>query len=150
MNIAREQRDTRPERWQHWHILTVGESGFSMLDVYGRLQRGLNIEVIRRFAAQINENDESGTLHPHAPISAVPCRFFRDQADSVDPAVIRDFKRHIGKFIEANRRTIHATRVLVDFHVSPAPVPLQYIEATEEMFRSAASDSPVEEVVIFT
>lgn len=63
---------------------------------------------------------------------------------------MRDFKRHITEFIEANRRTILASNILVDFHVSPEPVPLRYIEATKEVFRLAAQDSPVKEVVIFT
>ena len=150
MKITREQPDNDAQRWMDWHILTVGESGFSMLDIYGRLQRDLDIEVIRKFAARINEDDESGTLHPLASISAVPCRFFRGQADSLDPSVMIDFKRHITDFLEANRRTILASRILVDFHVSPSPVPPRYVEATEERFRLAGQDNPVAEVVIFT
>jgi hypothetical protein len=150
MKVTRQQQDTTPQRWTDWHILTVGEAGFSMLDIYGRLQRGLEIEVIRTFADRINEADESGTLHPQAPISAVPRRFFRDQSDSIDPSVLNDFKRHITEFIEVNRRTIRASRILVDFHVSPAPVPQRYVEATEEVFRFDAQNTPVAEVVIFT
>lgn len=150
MKITRQQPDTTAERWKAWHILTVAEAGFSMLDIYGRVQRGLDIELIRKFAERINEHDESGSLHPRAPISAVPRRFFRDQADSIDPSVIDDFKRHITEFIEANRRTILASKILVDFHVSPEPVPAQYVEATEEVFRLTGQSSPVAEVVIFT
>lgn len=150
MKITRQQQDTATQKWMGWHILTVGEAGFSMLDIYGRLQRGLDIEVIRNFADRINEGDESGTLYPRAPISAVPCRFFRDQSDSIDPSVLNDFKRHITEFIEANRRTILASRILVDFHVSPAPVSPRYIEATEEVFRLTGENTPVTEVVIFT
>jgi hypothetical protein len=150
MKITRQQQDTTAQRWRDWHILTVGEAGFSMLDIYGRLQHGLDIDVIRNFADRINEDDESGTLHPRAPISAVPCRFFRDQSDSIDPSVLNDFKRHITEFIEANRKTILASRILVDFHVSPAPVPPRYVEATEEVFRLAGQNTPVAEVVIFT
>jgi hypothetical protein len=150
MKITCQQQDTTAQKWVDWHILTVAEAGFSMLDIYGRLNRGLDIDVIRNFADRINKGDESGTLHPRAPISAVPCRFFRDQSDSIDPSVLSDFKRHITEFIEANRRTILASRILVDFHVSPAPVPPRYIEATEEVFRLAGQYTPVAEVVIFT
>jgi hypothetical protein len=150
MKITREQPDNNAQRWMDWHILTVGESGFSMLDIYGRLQRGLNIEVIRQFAARINETDESGTLYPRATISAVPCRFFRDQAESLDHSVMVDFKRLVTDFLEANRRTILASRILVDFHVSPAPVPSRYIDATEDVFRLAVPNNPVTEVVIFS
>lgn len=120
-----------------------------MLDIYGRLQLGLDIEVIRTFADRVNEDDEPGSLHPRAPISAIPRRFFRDQADSDDLSALNEFKRHISEFIEANRKTIRASRILVDFHVSPAPVPLRYIAATEELFRLTGQDSLVEEVVIF-
>lgn len=149
MRITRQEQDTTPQRWTGWHILTVGESGFSMLDIYGRLQHGLDIEVIRVFADRINEHDESGSLYPKAPLSAVPRRFFRDQADSTDSSVMNDFKRHISEFIELNRKTIHASRILVDFHVSPASVPRHYIEATEEIFRLSGQDGGIEEVVIF-
>lgn len=121
-----------------------------MLDIYGRMQRGLDIDLIRKFANRINETDESGTLYPQAPISAVPNRFFRDLATSSDPVVLADFKRHIGEFLAANRRTIRAEKVLVDFHVASGPVPLQYVEAVEEVFRGEGPESPVKQVVIFT
>lgn len=79
MRITRENQDTTRERWVGWHILTVAEAGFSMLDIYGRLQYGLDIEIISRFAGQVNKRDEAGSLHPTAPISALPKRFFREQ-----------------------------------------------------------------------
>jgi hypothetical protein len=150
MKITRQKRDTTAQRWTGWHILCVGEAGFSMLDIYGRHQHGLDVDVIRIFANRINERDESGSLHPQAPISAVPRRFFRDQEKSIDLSVLRDFKHCISEFMEANRRTIHASRILVDFHVSPAPVPPHYIEATEEILCLSGQDSSIEEVVIFT
>lgn len=150
MKITRQEQDTTVERWTGWHILTVGEAGFSMLDIYGRRQHGLDIDVIQSFADRINERDEPGSLHPKAPISAIPHRFFRDQAKSNDSSVLNEFKRHISEFIEANRKTIRASRILVDFHVSPASVPHRYIEATEEIFRLTGQDDLIEEVVIFT
>ena len=150
MKITRQKQDTNTGQWTCWHILTVAEDGFSMLDIYGRLQRGLDIEVIRNFTDRINERDEAGSLHPQAPISAIPRRFFRDQESSTDLMVLNEFKRHISEFLEANRKTIRASRILVDFHVSPAPVPYRYIEATEEILRLSGQDSPIEEVVIFT
>ena len=63
--------------------------------------------------------------------------------------VLADFKRHVGQFLAANNRTIRAEKVLVDFHVSPAAVPLQYVEATEEVFRGEGPESFVKQVVIF-
>lgn len=149
MEISYREQDAT-HRWKGWHVLTVGEAGFSMLDIYGRHQHGLAIEAIRAFADRINECDEPGSLHPQAPISAIPRRFFREQANSTDSSVLNDFKRHISEFIESNRKTIHAPRILVDFHVSSAPVPSHYIEATEEAFRLGGQDGGIEEVVIFT
>lgn len=127
----------------------MAEAGFSVLDIHGRRQRGLPIEVIREFADRVNERDESGTLHPRAPISAVPRRYFRDQADSVDPLVLKDFRRHIAEFIETNRETVQAARILVDFHVGGESVPAHYISATEEVFRANGEGGPIDEVVIF-
>ena len=121
-----------------------------MLDIYGRLQWGLSIDTIREFANKINESDESGTLHPQAPISAVPRRFFREQLTSVDSHVVNEFRGHIHEFLEANRKSIRASRIVVDFHVSPGPVPLRYVEAVEGEFRAYEHDGLIDEVVVFT
>jgi hypothetical protein len=149
MKLTREQQDTDAKRWGDWHILTVAEAGFSMLDIYGRYQHGLDIQIIRQFADQINEQDEAGSLHPRAPISAVPKRFFREQENSSDPAVVKDLKRQILEFLIANQNTIHAQRILIDFHVSPASVPRRYVDAAEDVVRMHSQDS-IQEVVIFT
>jgi len=149
MKITREQQDTEANRWAGWHILTVAEAGFSMLDIYGRHQHGLDIEIIRQFADRINEQDEAGSLHPRAPISAVPKRFFREPENSCDPAVVNDLKRQILGFLIANQNTIHAQCILIDFHVSPASVPRRYVDAAEEVVRMHSQDS-IQEVVIFT
>lgn len=149
MKLKLEQQDTTANRWAGWHILTVAEAGFSMLDIYGRHQHGLDIEVIRQFADRVNERDEAGSLHPHAPISAVPRRFFREQENSSDPAVVNDLKRHILEFLVANQTTIHSQRILIDFHVSSASVPSRYVDAAAEVVRLHGQDS-IQEVVIFT
>jgi hypothetical protein len=148
MELKLELQDTASNRWAGWHILTVAESGFSMLDIYGRNQHGLDIEVIRQFADRVNARDEAGSLHPIAPISAVPRRFFREHADSNDPAVMNDFRRHILEFLVANQTRIHAQRILIDFHVSPASVPPCYVDATEAVVRLHGQHS-IQEVVIF-
>ena len=149
MKLTREQQDTTASRWAGWHILTVAEAGFSMLDIYGRHQHRLDIGVIRQFADHVNENDEAGSLHPLAPISAVPRRFFREQKYSTDPMLVSELKRHITEFLVANSNTIRAHRILVDFHVSPSPVPLRFVDAAEEVFQSLGQES-IQEVVIFT
>ena len=75
-------------------------------------------------------------------------RFFRKQENSSDPADVEDLKCLIRAFLEANNNTIHAQRLLVDFHVSPAAVPTRYIVAAEEVLRMHGQDS-IQEVVIF-
>ena len=100
MKITREEPDPSAEKWKRWHILTVAETGFSMLNIYGCLQRGLDREDLRNFAEEINENDIFGTLYPRAPISVIPRRFFRDQPGSANSAVFRDLKRLIIEFVD--------------------------------------------------
>ena len=121
-----------------------------MLDIYGRSQNGLDIEVIRQFADQVNERDVAGSLHPRAPISALPRRFFREQENSLDPKVLNDFKGQIAEFLRGNQGTIRAQKLLVDFHVSASPVPRRFVDATEEVLRLHNHDQSIQEVVVFT
>ena len=148
MKIRREHQDTTAERWAGWHILTVAEAGFSMLDIYGRFQHRLDIEVIRQFADRINDHDEAGSLHPRAPISAVPRRLFREQESLDNASGVKDLTRHIMEFLVANRDTIHAQKILIDFHVSPASVPLRYLDVAEDVV-SLHGQGSIQEVVIF-
>lgn len=136
------------EKWNGWHILTVGEAGFSMLDIYARHGHGLDTGTIHQFADQVNRRDESGSLHPNAPVSALPRRFFRDIAENDIHNHLDEFKRHVREFIEANRKVIHARKILVDFHVSPAPVPDAYLSAAEQLFRKYADDDEIDNVMI--
>jgi len=149
MKISRMKQDTDSIDWKGWHILTVGEAGFSMLNIYGQHMHGVDIEIIRRFADQINKRNESGSLHPKAPISAIPRSFFRDIPKDSIKNYIYDFKRHINEFIEANRTKIHARKILIDFHVSPEPVPKLYLEAIEHVFREKANQKDFDEIVLF-
>lgn len=151
MKVTRRMQDRDAQQWVGWHILTVAEPSSSMLDVYGQLQRGLSAEAIRNFAAQVNKRDQSGSLHPTAPISAVPRRLFQDQADlAAGSAALEDFKRYITGFIDANQSQIRASKVLVDFHWSRQPPTARYIEVTEESFCLRAQAGPIQELVIFT
>ena len=147
MKMTREKESADTKRWRDWHILTVAETGFSKLDIYGRLMNGLGIDVIRRFAEQVNTRDEAGSLHPVAPISAMSRRFFREQESDTSPDVLNDFRRQIAEFIEANDTAIHAERILVDLHVSPKPIPTRYIDAVEEVF-GANGKTSIQEVVV--
>lgn len=116
----------------NYHILTIAEAGFSMLDIYGRHHYGVDIEIIRQFADRINTNNESGSLHPHIPISAIPRKYFRDHESTTDTNILKEFQSHIKDFLVANRTHIQATALLIDFHVSSTNVPKQYINALLE------------------
>lgn len=119
-----------------------------MLDIYGR-QHGLDIEVIREFADSVNRRKEAGSLHPNAPISALPRRYFREIEESDIPNHIEEFRRDFSEFITANRQTIRAKQVLIDLHVSPRPVAAEYLSAIEEILRNHKDDAGIDEVVLF-
>ena len=121
-----------------------------MLDIYGRHKHGLDIEIIRQFADKVNCKNEPGSLHPRTPISAFPRWLFRDIEESEISNHIDQFRSYLQQFIQANRTTIHASKVLIDFHVSPQPVPKEYITAIEDVFRENGDGVGIKEVVIFT
>ena len=147
MELRIQDQGAAFDRWADWHILTVAEAGFSMLTVYGGHHHGIGDDVLERFADEVNERDEGGTLHPRAPVSALPRRFFRDPGASDDAAVVADFTRQLAAFLAANRETIRAQRLLVDLHVSSEPVPRAYLEAAEAVLRREGADL-LDEVVL--
>ena len=120
-----------------------------MLDIYARHKHRVTSEVIKKFADQINCREESESLYPLAPISAIPRRFFRSIAEEDIPKHLDKFKEHIDEFIEANRKTIRARKILIDFHVSPKPVSEFYLTATEDVFREKINEGEIDEVVLF-
>ncbi len=148
MKISRLRESSTEKQWDEWHVLTVAESGFSMLDIFGSHHYGIDRDVIRRFEEKINATNESGSLHPRAPISAVPRKFFRDLSESTDKSIITEFKRHVADFIDANEKTIRASKILVEFHVSPQAVPAHFVKATEEVFLQCPKGSVLCEVII--
>jgi hypothetical protein len=117
------------------HVLTVAEAGFSMLDQYARFGHNVAVEDIRRFAARVNDADEAGSLFPVAPISAVPRKYLRGEAD---PAGVF---RHAADFLKANAATMHACRILIDLRVGPDPVPRAAIDACKAALLSPEAAS---------
>jgi hypothetical protein len=97
-----------------YHVLTFAETGFAMLNIYGK-QFGLDRDTIEEFSRQVNRKDESGSLYPKAPISAVPRRLIRDDNDSVALA------GQIIDFLKANKQRIKASKLLFDFRAGVAP-----------------------------
>lgn len=114
MNITETNNFQQSLKESGYHVLTFAETGFAMLNIYGE-EFGLDRNTIETFSQQVNRNDESGSLHPKAPISAVPRHFIRDDnnPDTLS-AQIKDF-------LSANQNRIKATKLLFDFRAGVAP-----------------------------
>jgi hypothetical protein len=98
----------------YFHVLTYAEDGFSPLDIHGgRLKLDRNYVVA--FAETINARSEAGSMHPVAPISAVPRELIRDRND------VAALAGSIGEFLQVNRKAIKASRLLVDFRTPAVP-----------------------------
>jgi hypothetical protein len=146
MNITYKSWGGNSEKSSEWHVLTVAEDGFSMLTIYSQ-HHNLDNRTIRSFADRVNFQDMSGSLYPDAPISALPRRFFREQAENMDPNILNEFQQHVIEFLTVNESTINAQKILIDFHVSPAPVPERYTQATVELLHKL-NQSLIQEVII--
>ncbi len=120
-----------------YHILTFAETGFAMLSIYGELL-GLDFDTINKFSNKVNNNDESGSLHPQASISAVPRRFIRDKEDR------NALSEQIEYFLKANQETIKATKLLFDFRAGVASF---VIDACRQALESPYTNN-IDEVVI--
>lgn len=149
MKIRRQKQAADDAQFQPWHKLVVAEAGFSMLNIYGCHKHGLDTKIIREFADSVNRRNEAGSLHPKAPISALPRRYFREIKDVDIPSYIPEFKKDFSEFLAANRQRIKAKKVLIDLHVSPQPVAAQYLQAIVELLEDESDDGAIEEVVIF-
>ena len=101
------QEDIWPRRHE-FHVLTYAEEGFAPLNIHAE-PAGVTKEQLVAFAVQVNRRFETGSLHPPAPISAVPRALIRDMKDS---DALRD---HIADFLRANIRTMRATKLICDF-----------------------------------
>lgn len=121
-----------------YHILTFAETGFAALNFYGG-KFGLNSDELNLFSQEINRRDETGSLHPRAPISAVPRSYIRDAFDA------GQLSEKIIDFLRSNYSEIHAGQILIDFRAGVAPFVL---EAIKQAFNSPFADQLKEVVVI--
>lgn len=88
MNIieTNESQESLLDSGYHIHTFADSDSN-TILNTYGK-QFGLNVNIIQQFSHRVNENNESGSLHPKAPISAVPCDLIRDKTNLDDDVLI--------------------------------------------------------------
>ena len=97
-----------------FHVLTYAEHGFSPLSIHGR-NLYVDSEHIRKFSDAVNTKSEAGSLHPVAPISAVPRRLVRNLRDA------KPLAASIGGFLDANQTTIKASVLIFDFRMPNVP-----------------------------
>lgn len=134
------ERTTQAAIWprrKEFHVLTYAEGGLAPLSTYAR-EYGIDSTTLSDFADDVNRLGEPGSLHPRAPVSAVPRALVRA---AEDPVALRD---QIVAFLHANEATIHASRLLLDFR-APGVAPF-VITAIELALASAAP--LLEEVVV--
>ncbi len=122
-----------------YHVLTFAETGFAMLNVYAK-QFGLDKDTIEKFSQETNRKNESGSLHPKAPISAVPRRFIRDDHNSATLA------EQIEDFLKTNQNHIKAKKLLIDFRSGVAPFA---VDACKTALQTSYAQA-IDEVVIIT
>src|ERR1700677_1656189 len=113
MTIIHAPKAPDPGSPGEFHIITFAEMGYSMLDIYGR-EFGIDTKTLNEFADRINRQNSFSSLHPQAPISAIPRHCIRDGADEVLLA------REITDFLRFNRASIKAGKLLFDFRAGVA------------------------------
>lgn len=144
----------RPYQANDARILTVAETGFSMLNLYtNHVDRPFapreNQESLERFANTINSSGHAEYL-PGQRLAAVPRKFFRDLAESTSPEQLQEFKDVIKAFFLDHASDFAARNLFVDFRVGPDPVPQRYIDATVEVLNELPQYAAVRRVMFFT
>lgn len=138
MHIVRSTQNEVWPRRDQYHVLISAEEGFSPLNIHARGTRVSKKHLVA-FAERVNQLHETGSLHPLAPISAVPCTLVRDTND------IDALREKIIDFLRINATTIKATKLICDFR-TPS-VSHGVISAIEEAM-SSNDASILEEVII--
>lgn len=137
MNVIERAEFGESLKESGFHVLTFAETGFAMLNIYGE-QFGLDRDTIERFSRQVNRRNESGSLYPKAPISAVPRHFIRDDNNSETLA------QQIQDFLKANQNHIKAKKLLFDFRAGVSPF---VVDACKIALQSNLANG-IDEVVI--
>jgi len=135
--IKKSEADIWPSRGEY-HVLTYAEEGFAPLNIHAE-PLGIAKRQLVAFADSVNQRFETGSLHPRAPISAVPRALVRDGQDA------HALSDHIGQFLRANIQTIHASKIICDFRTPSVPA---FVVAAIEAAMENADASVIQEVVI--
>jgi hypothetical protein len=151
MKLSRRDLDfSNVEQWRDWHVITLSKSqyGKSALDFYARVLHGVDTQTIEAFGKEIGESDETRTLYPKAPVSAIPERYLWFVEQTNLTIHLPDFWRNMKEFVEMNRSTIHARKILVDLHRDGSLVPDFFLTAVERSFAEHFKEDEIDEIVI--
>jgi hypothetical protein len=135
--ITKSQTDIWPSRGDY-HVLTYAEEGFAPLNIHAA-SLGIEKRQLVAFADSVNRRFETGSLHPRAPISAVPRALVRDGQDA------HALRNHIAEFLRANVETIKASKIICDFRTPSVPA---FVVAAIEAAMESTDASVIQEVVI--
>lgn len=135
--IKKSQTDIWPSRGEY-HVLTYAEEGFAPLNIHAE-PLGIDKWQLVAFADSVNQRFETGSLHPRAPISAVPRALVRDGKDA------QALRLHIAEFLRANIQTMKASKIICDFRTPSVPA---FVIVAIEAAMDDADASIIEEVVI--
>jgi len=136
MNITEKSSFGRALKDSGYHALTFAETGFAMLNIYGE-EFGLDRNTIEKFSQEVNRRDESGSLHPKAPISAVPRHFIRDDNNASALA------EQIIEFLKVNESQIKSRKLLIDFRAGVAAFTLEACKIALRCNHTACIDEVV-------
>ena len=126
-----------PQRHE-FHVLTYAEEGFAPLNEHTK-SFGIEKENLVSFADEINARNESGSLHPLAPVSAVPRALLRDQKDANALSLC------IEEFYKINAFRIHAKKVLLDFRT---PNVERFVQRAVEMSLRSEEVNFIDELIV--
>jgi len=138
--VVYTQNDGWPARDQYadHHVLTYAEEGFSPLNMHGE-KCGLDRQHLAAFADGVNERSQVGTLHPSAPITALPRALIRDLDDAFE------LERCIREFLNINGTLFKAQRLIFDFRCPGVPA---FVMAAIDSALQSVDAAAIEEVVI--
>ena len=135
----------------------IREDGLHILVISGKVRSlfynacllfHVKSDIVRSFVDQVNRRDEPGTLHPTAPITAFPNRFFRDFDGFENEDMEREFREQLSSFLEMNVATIKAHKLLIDFRASRNMVPRHIVDTTIDVLNTSVHARTIEQVSI--
>ena len=127
------------------HVVTFAEDGFSMFKAWLEFIYGFSVKEGVMLCAKINEADETGTIWPKGPLTAIPRRFCREGLTK--DGDLEALERALADALKAN--TMHSKCYKMVFDFTCAVSNEERIEAAlEKLVKSAEFSSEDVEVTL--